>query len=90
MGPAQDRRYPLLAVKVRQIVSPGAGGGDAGDTDQVRFIVLGGVIRGANLFDHHFDFQPLVLQDGSQEERPQARNGHPAEDVFPGGSRFDE
>ena len=90
MGPSQHHRLALLAVKIRQLIGPGGGRGNTGNTDQVRLELQSSVVRGGQLFDDHLDLQALVSQDGAQQQRPQARNGHPAEDMFPGGPGFDE
>ena len=66
MGAAHHHRQALFAIKIRQLIGPGGGGGDAGDADQVRFKIQRSVVRGEHLFDDHLDLQPLVLQDGSQ------------------------
>ena len=90
VGAAQDHRQALLAVEVRQLVSPGGGGGDAGDTHQVGLEVQLAVIGGGHLLDDHFDLHPLLLQDGPQQQRPQPGNGHPAKNMLPGRPGFDE
>ena len=90
VGPAQDHRQALLPIEVRQLVGPGGGGGDAGDTHQVRVEVQGWVFGSGHLLDHHLDLQPLLLQDGPQQQRPQPGNGHPAKNMLLGRPGFDE
>ena len=64
VGAAQDHRQALLPIEVRQLVGPGSGGGDAGDTYQVRVKAQGGVFGSGHLLNHHLDLQTLLLQDG--------------------------